>query len=159
VQAKATDDQILKAVQDAKGIRSAAAAKLGMADRTLLARLKKMKTKGYIVPRSTYQPGEPVENADYSFTPLPEDDVSIEELVEQRKRKFAHKREYEEASKLIPIRIKINGPIGLLHFGDPHVDDDGWTLRRSSGTPISVTARPGYSPAMSAIPRTTGWAV
>jgi hypothetical protein len=125
VQAKATDDQILKAVQDAKGIRSAAAAKLGMADRTLLARLKKMKTKGYAVPRSTYQPGEPVENADYSFTPLPEDDVSIEELVEQRKRKFAHKREYEEASKLIPIRIKINGPIGLLHFGDPHVDDDG----------------------------------
>lgn len=126
MQAKATDDQILKAVQEANGIRIAAANKLGMNERTLMLRIKKMKQKGYVVPESTYQPGRQViEKQDYEFTALPDDDVPIEELIEQRKRKFLHKREHEEASKLIPIRVKLGGAIGLLHFGDPHVDDDG----------------------------------
>jgi hypothetical protein len=123
---KATDDQILKELQEAKGIRTAVADKLGMNDRTLLLRIKKMKAKGYDIPESTYHPGRPiVDKTDYEFTPLPDDDVPIEVLIEQRKRKFQHKREHEEASKLIPIRVKLPGAIGILHFGDPHVDDDG----------------------------------
>ena len=61
----------------------------------------------------------------YEISPLPEDDISIEQLVEMRKRQFKHKRDYEEASKLIPVKVNLTGPIGLLHFGDPHVDDDG----------------------------------
>lgn len=61
----------------------------------------------------------------YEVAPLPEDDIPIEELVEMRKRQFQHKRAYEEASKLIPVKVNLRGPIGLLHFGDPHVDDDG----------------------------------
>jgi hypothetical protein len=128
MQAKATDDQILKALQDANGIRSVVANKLGLNERSLQMRIKKMKAKGYIVPESTYQQGavkQDVEKPGFSFTPLPDDDIPIEELIEQRKRKFLHKREHEEASKLIPIRVKLGGAIGLLHFGDPHVDDDG----------------------------------
>ncbi len=56
---------------------------------------------------------------------VPDDDVPIEELIEQRKRKFERKYEYETARKLIPVKVKIPGTIGILHFGDPHVDDDG----------------------------------
>ena len=128
MQAKATDDQILKALQDANGIRIVVANKLGLNERSLQMRIKKMKAKGYIVPESTYQQGavkQDVEKPGFSFTPLPDDDIPIEELIEQRKRKFLHKREHEEASKLIPIKVKLGGAIGLLHFGDPHVDDDG----------------------------------
>jgi hypothetical protein len=126
MQSKATDDQILEALQEANGIRAKVALKFGMNERSLLMRLKKMKEKGYIVPESTYQPGrQVVDKGDYEFTPLPDDDVPIEELIAQRKRKFQHKREHEEASKLIPIKIKMAGAIGILHFGDPHVDDDG----------------------------------
>ena len=128
MQAKATDDQILKALQDANGIRSVVANKLGLNERSLQMRIKKMKAKGYIVPESTYQQGavkQDVDKPGFSFTPLPDDDIPIEELIEQRKRKFLHKREHEEASKLIPIKVKLGGAIGLLHFGDPHVDDDG----------------------------------
>jgi hypothetical protein len=91
-------------------------------------RIKKMKAKGYTIPASTYQQGavkQDVDKPGFSFTPLPDDDIPIEELIEQRKRKFLHKREHEEASKLIPIKVKLGGAIGLLHFGDPHVDDDG----------------------------------
>jgi hypothetical protein len=97
-----------------------------MNERTLQMRLKKMKDKGYVIPDSTYQPGrQVVDKGDYEFTALPDDDVPIEELIAQRKRKFQHKREHEEASKLIPIKVKMAGAIGILHFGDPHVDDDG----------------------------------
>ena len=128
MQAKATDDQILKALQDANGIRAVAANKLDLNERSLMMRIKKMRAKGYIIPESTYQQGavkQDIEKPGFSFTPLPDDDIPIEELIEQRKRKFLHKREHEEASKLIPIKVKLGGAIGLLHFGDPHVDDDG----------------------------------
>jgi hypothetical protein len=126
VSAKATDDQVIATLQKHKGVRTSAAAELGLNERTLLARIRRMQSRGIEIPRSTYQPGRQTPNDEaFEFTPIPDDDVSIEELIEQRKRKFTHKREYEEASKLIPIRIKIPGPIGLLHFGDPHVDDDG----------------------------------
>ena len=126
MQSKASDDQILKSLQETNGIRAIVAAKFKMNERTLQMRLKKMKDKGYVIPDSTYQPGrQVVDKGDYEFTALPDDDVPIEELIAQRKRKFQHKREHEEASKLIPIKVKMDGAIGILHFGDPHVDDDG----------------------------------
>lgn len=52
-------------------------------------------------------------------------EIPIDELIEQRKKKFARKTQYEDDRKLIPVNVKISGPIGILHFGDPHVDDDG----------------------------------
>jgi len=129
VQKKATDDEILEALQEANGIRAVVAEKYGMNERTLMFRLKKMKSKGYIIPASTYHPGRPIEaKPTFEFTPLPDDDIPIEQLIEHRKRQFQHKQAHEEASKLIPIKVKIPGPIGILHFGDPHVDDDGTDL-------------------------------
>lgn len=119
---KATDDQVLAALTKHNGLRGKAAVELGLNERVLLNRIVRMKNKGIAVPDSSYL--RPAEKK-FEFTPIPDDDVPIEELIEQRKRKFAHKREHEEASKLIPIRIKLHGPIALLHFGDPHIDDDG----------------------------------
>jgi hypothetical protein len=110
---KATDDEILAVLNSCNGNRTETAAKLGYNVRTFLSRLANIKNK------------RDVDTPEYSFTPLPLDDVPIEDLIEHRKRQFANKRNHEEASKLIPIRIKLAGPIGLLFFGDPHVDDDG----------------------------------
>ena len=59
------------------------------------------------------------------ISPVPDDDIPVEELIEQRKRKFEYRKNYEAARKLIPVKVKLAGPIGILHFGDPHVDDDG----------------------------------
>ncbi len=56
---------------------------------------------------------------------LPDDDMPVEDLISHMKKRFEKKRAYEEARKLIPVKINIEGPIGILHFGDPHVDDDG----------------------------------
>jgi len=110
---RVTDEELLAALERHNGNRTAAAAAIGYNVRTFLSRLAKIKNE-----RSVDKP-------EYSFTPLPLDDVPIEDLIEHRKRQFANKRNHEEASKLIPIRIKLAGPIGLLFFGDPHVDDDG----------------------------------
>lgn len=85
-----------------------AAKALGLPRATLDSRLKRVEKR-----------------EEYEFTPLPDPDVPIDELIAHRKRQFERKREHEEASKLIPVRVKIVGPIGILHFGDPHVDDDG----------------------------------
>ena len=113
---KASDDEILAALKSCDGNRTKAAGKLGYSVRTFLSRLAAIKNK------------QSIDKPEYSFTPLPLDDVPIEELIAHRKRQFAQKRNHEEASKLIPIRIKLTGPIGLLFFGDPHVDDDGTDL-------------------------------
>ena len=49
----------------------------------------------------------------------------INELIEIRKKQYAQKTAYKQKIKLINIEIKMDGPIGIAHFGDPHIDDDG----------------------------------
>lgn len=53
------------------------------------------------------------------------DEIDVDELVERRKSQFEKKAKFEEAIKLIDVKVKLTGPIGILHYGDPHVDDDG----------------------------------
>ena len=94
----------------------AAAKSLGVNKTTILNRLKANN-----IPYDFKAPSK----KPYQVASLPEDDIPIEQLVELRKKQFKHKREHEEASKLIPVKINIRGPIGIWHAGDPHVDDDG----------------------------------
>jgi hypothetical protein len=105
------NDQMRLAALAAAGGNCAEAARALGVNPTTLQRFLKSRTAQ-----------KPVE---HEFTPLPDADVSIDELIAHRKRQFEKKREHEEAARLIPIRVKIDGPIGILHFGDPHVDDDG----------------------------------
>jgi hypothetical protein len=69
--------------------------------------------------------------AAFEVEPLPEHPgLSTDELVEDRKRRYEKKRTYEKAREEIRVRINVPGPIGILHFGDPHVDDDGTDIAR-----------------------------
>jgi hypothetical protein len=61
----------------------------------------------------------------FSIPELPDPAPTAEELIERRRKDFARKSAAAEARKLIPIQIHVDGPIGIAHFGDPHVDDDG----------------------------------
>jgi hypothetical protein len=65
---------------------------------------------------------------EFTVSNLPYDDIDVEDLVEHRIKQFEKKRRHQEATKLIPIKVHIPGVIGILHFGDPHVDDDGTDL-------------------------------
>ena len=51
--------------------------------------------------------------------------MPINELIKIRKKQFKIKSKSRKSRNLINIKIKINGPIGICHFGDPHIDDDG----------------------------------
>ena len=71
------------------------------------------------------------------------------ELIERLKTDFARKEQYELERKLIPVDVNIDGPIGILHFGDPHVDDPGtdWATLEShiklvNDTPGLFAAKP-----------------
>lgn len=59
---------------------------------------------------------------------LPDDDLSADELLDRRRKQYTKKAKAADARKLIPIRITCDGPIGIAHFGDPHVDDDGTNI-------------------------------
>ena len=56
------------------------------------------------------------------------DYMPIEELIEHRKKKYSIKVKGKESRKLINIDIKADGVIGICHFGDPHIDDDGTNI-------------------------------
>ena len=58
---------------------------------------------------------------------LPES-MPIEELIEFRKKQYNIKLSSAESRKLINIDIKLDGAIGICHFGDPHIDDDGTNI-------------------------------
>jgi len=110
-------------------IYSEAARKMGLDEKTVRRRVEQAGDRlGVPVDTSDSAAAGYMKRAkkeEFTFTPLPDDDVDIDVLVAHRKKQFAKKRQHEEARKLIPIKIKVPGPIGILHFGDPHVDDDG----------------------------------
>ena len=70
-----------------------------------------------------------IANVDYMFEREKKEVVRpVEELIAERVRKYDLKKTNNEYRRLINIKIKIDGPIAIAHFGDPHVDDDGTDL-------------------------------
>ena len=53
------------------------------------------------------------------------DDLPIGDIIEHRKKQFTQKVKSKQSKKLINIDVGLDGPVGIAHFGDPHVDDDG----------------------------------
>ncbi len=61
----------------------------------------------------------------FSAPELPAEVLPVEDLIERRKQQYAQTYEARSARVLVPVKIKIDGPIAITHFGDPHVDDNG----------------------------------
>jgi hypothetical protein len=66
---------------------------------------------------------------DYTIPPLPSEVASVDEIIAVRLKEFERKKAAADGRQLIPVRIKIKGPVGLHFFGDPHLDDPGCDLR------------------------------
>jgi len=80
---------------------------------------------------------------EFHVTPLPDEHVDTDSLIEWRKRQFAQKQKYKESAKLREVKVRVNGPIGIVHFGDPHVDDDGTDIALLEGHMDIVNATEG----------------
>src|SRR5574337_825783 len=117
-----SEEEIRQATEAVASCGSAieAAARLGLSAPALHRRLRAAKEAN---------PVERAVRAGNGFeADVPPEEIDIEELVSRRKKQYARKAAYEESSKLIDVRVKVKGPIGILHLGDPHVDDDGTDL-------------------------------
>ena len=62
---------------------------------------------------------------DFTVAELPSAVPTADELLEARRKAYARKSQAAEARELVPIAIHLDGPIGIMHGGDPHLDDDG----------------------------------
>ena len=58
----------------------------------------------------------------------PEPEMSVDDIIKYRVKKFKIKNNVQEYYNLTHVNIKIDGVVGICHFGDPHVDDDGTDL-------------------------------
>ncbi len=78
---------------------------------------------------------------EFEVAPLPEERAPVEELIKAHIEAFRRKERARTARELIPVRVRVDGPYGILHMGDPHLDDDGcnWSLLQSHLTLIDRT--------------------
>jgi hypothetical protein len=61
----------------------------------------------------------------FETNPLPDELPTAEELRLRRRKEWQRKDASERARRLVEVKVGIDGPIGIVHFGDPHVDDPG----------------------------------
>jgi hypothetical protein len=119
-----------------KGSVKGAAESLGISDATLARHLAAAAIEGMIpkgdLPQTSLTQAKNRQRAGYrrydalfEQPDLPDEGASIDELLERRKAEYARKARADEARKLIPVKVKLHGPIGIVHMGDPHVDDPG----------------------------------
>lgn len=58
----------------------------------------------------------------YEVRPLPSADEPVDGLIDRLCTEFQRNDLAERARHLVPVRIRTAGPIGIAHFGDPHLD-------------------------------------
>ena len=91
------------------------------------ASTKKQQWKCTACGRKTVAPTI-IEENEFKVHDVDPDHIPIDQLIEHRKKQYKQKKTSKENRKLVRIDINIDGPIGIAHFGDPHVDDDGTDL-------------------------------
>jgi len=77
--------------------------------------------------KKTIAPKEIAHNP-FSVPEAPIEEMSIDDIIAYRNKKYKIKVKNANYKRLIPIKVNVKGVIGIAHFGDPHVDDDGTNL-------------------------------
>lgn len=103
------------------GTRLGAANLLGVHRNTFMNRISKAPKYGLIDPTAPV----PAIDETLAIQNLPSPDEPIEELLARKAARFGRQKAHRDASELIQVQVKQRGPLGLLVFGDPHVDNDG----------------------------------
>ena len=76
-------------------------------------------------------------------SPAPTVSRDIDTLIAQQSERFRAKEDRSNYKKGIDILLRSDEPIGLVLFGDPHVDDDGTDLAHLSSDIKFVKETPG----------------
>jgi transposase-like protein len=65
---------------------------------------------------------------DFKTQQPPDGEIDIQDILTY-KRKVTERKLGAHQQRSVEIKIKLQGPVGILHFGDPHIDDDGTDLK------------------------------
>ena len=77
--------------------------------------------------RKTLKP-KIVEDSPFRVADRDPEMMPVEDIISFRQKAYKQKKKSKESRRLVDININVDGPIGIAHFGDPHVDDDGTDL-------------------------------
>ena len=66
---------------------------------------------------------------DFSVEKLPGYQADADEIIARRKHEYERRHKAKAARKLINVKVRIDGPYGVLHMGDPHLDDPGTDIK------------------------------
>lgn len=87
---------------------------------------------------------QPLASPAFCAPHLPSSSMPLDELRAMRRAESQRTIEADDARRLIPITINTPGPIGLMVFGDPHIDDPGCDFVRLEKHLEIAAARPQY---------------
>jgi len=59
---------------------------------------------------------------------LAEEAAPLKDIIERRRAQFRRKEASEKSRNLIRCKVRIDGPMAILHMGDNHVDDPGTSI-------------------------------
>jgi hypothetical protein len=109
------------------GIKTAiaeAARRMGISYRSMQDTLIRAEAVGIRPDPSRYR-AKPAP-APFTVDELPDDgEPDAETLIAHLKTRYETRQAHEEAKRLIDVRVSLDGPIGIVFFGDPHVDSNG----------------------------------
>jgi hypothetical protein len=114
-----SDAELTRAYHECGGNVAAVADKLKMSYRNLQRRCAGLGLRGQGAPAVRRIRDEVV------IPEAPDPREPIEDLLKRKKAQFDRSLAYEEWAELIPVQVKLDGPVALCAIGDPHVDDDG----------------------------------
>ncbi len=142
----ATLRRTVKVLEECGGNRSAAARKLQVNESTVRHRAQVAVERGFLkeVPKSTASECRPDlrdQPTELTFPEFPDDELPTEDLVALMCDQFDRKHRAHRARKWFDVQVHTPGPIGLMWFGDPHVDSDGcnWPLLKGHAEICAAT--------------------
>jgi len=127
----ATKRETIEAIERTEGRITTAANLIGIDRSTFGHRVRRCIADGYLTSDHTVtQEGRRFLNKEFHVEELPSEIPPVKELWERRIQEYERKDAAEKARRLIPVKVNMDGPIGILHMGDPHVDDPGTDARQ-----------------------------
>ena len=105
--------EVLEADNEHKS-RHDAAKSLGLSYATFNARLYCARER---LPDLTKEP-------EFEVPDLPSEELPIEELIEYKRKRFRTRKKATDAHEWVDVKVNIDGPVGILWMGDPHIDDN-----------------------------------
>lgn len=80
----------------------------------------------HVIDRDKLKPSpEPDPLPPFEVEAPPPKDIPLETLLAQKVEAIRTYKKYADYAKLIPVKINLDGPIGIAHMGDPHIDSNG----------------------------------